>query len=84
MPPTWPHSTIRELLTLAQTCGQSEAELNSEPEAKSFRFAIYYFRRKNPEFGDLSITMDKTKVIVVKRPQAEVTISAPSSSEDFN
>lgn len=74
MPKIWSHATIRELLTLALTTGESSAVLGSSREAELFRFAIYGFRRGCSDWDDLSITLDENKVIVTKRIAPTITI----------
>lgn len=74
MPKVWPQATIRELLAIADATGESIATLGSEREAELFRFAIYSFRRMTGIGDNLSITLDRTKVVVTRRTTPTVTI----------
>lgn len=71
-------SAIRELLVLATMEGESKATLETEADARLFRFAVYSFR-KAQDFGhDLSVTIEGNCVIVRKRQTPIVEISSPS------
>lgn len=74
MPPSWPRNAIRELIALAQLVGQAEAELSSETDAKAFRFAIYYFRRKHKVGQELTVSIDKNKVVLKQTELKPVNI----------
>jgi len=82
MPHTWPPETIRELLTLAKTSGQSRAKLGSETEARLFRYAIYSFRRNHDPIVDALITLDGNEVVVTKRKTTLVSILAPKENQN--
>lgn len=74
MPKIWPHDMIRELLALAETQGESSAELESEREAELFRFAIYSFRRTNAVGEDVSVKLDGNRVVLTHKPAPSIRI----------
>jgi hypothetical protein len=70
----WPKDIIRELLATASLTGEAKAELGSRIEAERFRFAIYSFRRNEGIGYDLSITINGSTVVLMKRHVPSVQI----------
>jgi len=65
---------MRELLTLAETVGESRAELSNAAEAEKFRYALYYFRKQENLGLDLSVTLDDNVVTLTRKQVPKVEI----------
>ena len=78
----WPSSTIRELIALAVSVGESTATLDSAEEARLFRFAIYSFRRNNGVGEGLQVTLFENKVILTRQTCPSISITSPAVSNE--
>jgi arginine/ornithine N-succinyltransferase beta subunit len=77
----WRKADIQELIAIAETTGQSRAELPDDDAAKRFRFAIYSYRKRNACGEALAITLDGPAVLVTKTEYPSVTIIPPGAPE---
>jgi len=72
----WPRHIIRELLTRAEIEGSATATLPSRREAELFRFAIYNFRRAEPQLGrNLSISINDSTIIVNRNDEVIIEVA---------
>lgn len=75
---SWPQHQIRELCARARTVGEARATLADEEEARRFRFAIYYWRRRNDEGRGLRISVEKNEVIITAYQRPHINLEAAS------
>ncbi len=73
-PKTWPRYILQEILSRAETNGESIATTASHREAELLRFALYNFRRNEKIGRNLRITIDENRVIVTKPIEQQVEV----------
>ena len=79
MPKQWPYDKIRELVAMADFQGRAVATLDTDQEARLFRFAIYNFRKIHGLGNDLRIIVVGNTVVLSKINEPNVSLNTAVS-----